>query len=82
MNTDFSRLECSKGCCLEKVKHLAEQVYRQQDDIMNIAMAENIELGNYVGDYILPYLERQAERGDLNAMDLLIDLSQMVVPRG
>lgn len=82
MGTDFKRLECTGGCCLEKVKHLAEQVFRQQDDMMNIAMAENIELGNFVGDFILPYLENRAESGDLAAMDLLLDLSQMVVRRG
>lgn len=82
MGTDFRRLECTGGCCLEKMKHLTEQIFHEQDDLLNTAMAENIELGNFVGDKVLPYLENRAVAGDWAAQDLLVDLSQLVVHRG
>ncbi len=82
VSTNFKRLECSTGCCRDKLLFLAEQVYREQDDIINQSLHENIELGNFVSDYILPYLENRAVSGDHAAQDILIDLNQLVVPRG
>ena len=78
MNTNFDRLTCSKGCCLEKVKHLAEQVFNEQDTMYNLLAEENIELGNFVVDSILPYLENRALSNDHAAQDLLIDLMQVL----
>ena len=74
MTTEFRRIECSKGCCLDKVKHLAEQVFNEQDDMYNNLAEENIELGNFVVDEILPYLEARAQSNDFRAQDILVQL--------
>jgi|688.fasta_scaffold72016_12 hypothetical protein len=74
MATDFRRLNCSKGCCLEKVKHLTEQIFHEQDLMYNNLAEENIELGNFVVDHILPYLEARSESRDHKAQDLLAQL--------
>jgi hypothetical protein len=74
MATDFRRLNCSKGCCLEKVKHLTEQIFNEQDLMYNNLAEENIELGNFVVDHILPYLEARADSRDHKAQDLLSQL--------
>jgi hypothetical protein len=74
MATDFRRLNCSKGCCLEKVKHLTEQIFNEQDLMYNNLAEENIELGNFVVDHILPYLEARSESRDHKAQDLLAQL--------
>jgi hypothetical protein len=78
MSTNFERLSCEKGCCLDKVKHLAEQIYRTQDDMYNMLAEENIELGNYVVDCIIPYLVARSESQDHAAQDLLLDLNQLL----
>jgi hypothetical protein len=74
MATDFRRLNCSKGCCLEKVKHLTEQIFHEQDLMYNNLAEENFELGNFVVDHILPYLEARSESRDHKAEDLLAQL--------
>ena len=74
MSTNFNRLNCDKGCCLDKVKHLAEQVFHDQDEMYNNLAEENIELGNFVVDEIMPYLANRAEAGDFKAQDLLIEM--------
>ena len=40
MKTDFRRLDCSTGCCLDKVRHLADQVFHEQDDLINFVPRE------------------------------------------
>ncbi len=74
----FERLECSKGCCLDKVKHLADQVYHEQDELYNILAEENIALGNWTVDELMPYLEARADARDHRAQDLLIELNQLL----
>ncbi len=74
----FERLECSKGCCLDKVKHLADQVYHEQDELYNILAEEHILLGNFVVDEIMPFLEYASGHGDMKANDLLIDLNLLL----
>jgi hypothetical protein len=76
MSTNFDRLNCNTGCCLDKVKHLAEQIFHVQDDMYNNLAQENIELGNFVVDEIIPYLEARAQSNDHRAQDLLIELNQ------
>jgi hypothetical protein len=79
MSTNFDRLNCNTGCCLDKVKHLAEQIFHVQDDMYNNLAQENIELGNFVVDEIIPYLEARAQyRYDQSARDLLIELNQLL----
>jgi hypothetical protein len=78
MTVPFQRLECSKGCCLDKVKHLAEQIFHEQDDLYNNLAEENISLGNFVVDEIMPYLEARAMSSDHKAQDLLIELNQLL----
>lgn len=78
MTVAFSRLECSKGCCLDKVKHLADQIFKEQDDVYNSLAGENIILGNFVVDELMPYLEARAQSSDHRAQDLLIDLNQLL----
>jgi len=78
MPTNFQRLECSTGCCLDKVKHLAEQIFHTQDDAYNNLAAENIELGNFVVDDVLPYLEARAVSGDYAAQDLIISINHVL----
>jgi hypothetical protein len=80
MATDFRRLNCAKGCCLDKVKHLAEQIYYDQDEMYNRLAEENIELGNFVVDHIMPYLEARSDSRDYKAQDLLAHL--MTILRG
>ena len=80
MSTNFNRLNCDKGCCLEKVKHLSEQIFHDQDEMYNNLAEENIELGNFVVDEIMPYLSNRAECGDFKAQDLLV--AMMTVLRG
>ena len=74
MTVNFARLNCQTGCCLDKVKHLAEQIFHDQDDMYNNLAEENIELGNFVVDEIMPYLVNRAECGDFKAQDILIEL--------
>ncbi len=76
MSTNFDRLNCNTGCCLDKVKHLAEQIFHVQDDMYNNLAQENIELGNFVVDEIIPYLEARAQSNDHRAQELLIELNQ------
>jgi hypothetical protein len=78
MSTDFKRLTCDKGCCLDKVRHLAEQVFHEQDLMYNTLAEENIELGNFVVDAIMPYIANRAEAGDFAAQDLLIELMNVL----
>lgn len=79
MNTkQFQRLECSKGCCLDKVKHLSEQIFNDQDNMYNELAEENIMLGNFVIDELMPYLEARAMSQDHKAQDLLIELNQLL----
>jgi hypothetical protein len=78
MTTEFRRLSCETGCCLEKVKFLAEEVYKQQDAEFNILSEEAFELTAFIQDNIWPYLQNRAESGDAKAQDLLIELSQLV----
>ena len=74
MTVNFARLSCEKGCCLDKVKHLSEQIFHDQDEMYNNLAEENIELGNFVVDEIMPYLANRAECGDFKAQDLLIEM--------
>ncbi len=78
MTTEFRRLSCETGCCLEKVKFLAEEVYKQQDAEFNILSEEVFELTDFIQNNIWPYLQNRAESGDAKAQDLLIELSQLV----
>jgi len=78
MSTDFTRLNCTKGCCLDKVKFLAEKVFNEQDDMYNNLAEENIELGNFVVDHIMPYLEARSQSSDHRAQDLLIELMHLL----
>ncbi len=76
MSTNFQRLSCETGCCLSKIKHLAEQIFNEQDRMYNLLAEENIELGNWVCDDLMPYLEARAQSNDHRAQDLLIELNQ------
>ncbi len=78
MSTDFNRLNCNNGCCLDKVKFLADKVFNEQDIMYNNLAEENIELGNFVIDSIVPYLEARAQSHDHKAQDLLIDLMNLL----
>lgn len=78
MSTDFRRIDCSNGCCLDKIKHLSEQIFHQQDEMYNNLAEENIMLGNYVVDEILPYLEARAQSHDHRAQDMLSDLMHIL----
>jgi hypothetical protein len=78
MSTEFRRLSCETGCCLEKVKFLAEEVYKQQDTAFNILSEEAFELTAFIEHQVYPYLRNRSESGDVKAQDLLIDLSQLV----
>lgn len=71
MSTEFNRLDCKSGCCLDKVKHLADQVFHEQDDMYNILAEEYILIGNFLVDELLPYLENKAVTGDTKAEELL-----------
>ena len=74
MTVNFQRLECKTGCCLEKVKHLSEQVFHEQDATYNLLASDHIALGNLTVDRIMPYLENRALSRDHAAQDLLIEL--------
>ena len=74
----FKRLSCDSGCCLQKVKHLADQIFHEQDTMYNVLASENILLGNFVVDVIMPYLEFKAQHGDNEAADILLELTQLL----
>jgi hypothetical protein len=78
MTVNFARLSCEKGCCLDKVKHLSEQIFHQQDEMYNSLAEENIELGNFVVDEIMPYLEARAQSHDHRAQDLMVSLMTLL----
>jgi len=78
MTVNFARLNCESGCCLDKVKHLSEQIFHQQDEMYNNLAEENIELGNFVVDAIMPYLEARAQSHDHKAQDLMVALMTLL----
>jgi len=78
MSTNIQKLNCKTGCCLDKVKHLAEQVFHDQDEMYNNLAEENILLGNFVVDEIMPYLEARSVSHDHRAQDLLIELNHLL----
>jgi hypothetical protein len=78
MTVNFKRLDCTDGCCKDKMKFLFEKEFAVQDDMYNILAAENISLGNFVVDEIMPFLERRTLIGDTAAEDLLIDLTSVL----
>ena len=78
MSTNFERLSCDKGCCLDRAKFIAEQVFKEQDTMYNLLAEENIELGNFVVDEVMPYLEARSSSQDHRAQDLLIALNHLL----
>jgi hypothetical protein len=63
---------------MDRMKFLAEQVFNEQDTMYNVLAEENIALGNWTVDELMPYLEARADARDHRAQDLLIELNQLL----
>jgi hypothetical protein len=78
-NIDFTKLNCSGGCRMDKAKFVFEQIIRDNEAALNLMIAEDIELTNWINLMLVPYLADRQSKGDLEAGDLLYDLNNFVL---
>lgn len=72
----YRPLTCKDGCCKDKLTQLFEQHFTEQDKVLVELQDEYINLLEFVGEQLMPYLEVYARAGDEAAHELLINLSE------
>jgi hypothetical protein len=59
---------------MDKIKHLTEQIFHEQDKTYNLLASDHIALGNFTVDRVMPYLENRALSRDHAAQEILREL--------